>query len=97
MGQHYDYLKQWEKALGYIHDAIAHSPTVVELYMLKAKVLKHVGDIVGAAQWMNQARELDLQDRFVNSKSVKSYLRMDNVEEATKTIALFTKVNGFRD
>lgn len=41
---------------------------------------------------MNEARELDLQDRFINSKCAKYLLRADRVEEAEKTISLFTRV-----
>ena len=43
---------------------------------------------------MNEARELDLQDRFVNSKCVKYMLRNGKIEEAEKTAGLFTKADS---
>ena len=41
---------------------------------------------------MDEARELDLQDRFINSKCTKYMLRNDQPTEALKTIGLFTRV-----
>lgn len=40
---------------------------------------------------MNEARELDLQDRFINSKCAKYMLRAGQIEEAEKILALFTR------
>lgn len=42
---------------------------------------------------MNDARELDLQDRFINSKSAKYYIRDDKIAEAEKILGLFTRVS----
>ncbi|KAI9268981.1 NMDA receptor-regulated protein 1-domain-containing protein [Phascolomyces articulosus] len=91
IAQHYDFHTQYEKALDTINAAIDHSPTVVELYMTKARILKHQGELKQAVKIMNTARELDLQDRFVNSKCAKYMLRNNQVEEAEKTLALFTR------
>lgn len=41
---------------------------------------------------MNYARDLDLQDRYLNSKSAKYQLRADQIVESIKTVELFTKV-----
>lgn len=40
---------------------------------------------------MNEARELDLQDRFINSKCAKYLLRIGKIEEAEKILGLFTR------
>lgn len=45
-----------------------------------------------AARVMNEARELDLQDRFINSKSAKYYIRNDKIDEAENILGLFTRV-----
>lgn len=92
MAQHHDYLLQSELAIEYINKAIAHTPTLVELYMVKAKIYKHAGAIQKAAEIMNDARELDLQDRFVNSKCVKYMLRAGKIAKAEDTVSLFTRV-----
>ena len=40
LAQHYDYLGDTTKAFEYINQAICDTPTLVELYMFKAKILK---------------------------------------------------------
>lgn len=78
----------------YIDLAIDHSPTLVELYIIKARIEKHKGDFVKAADVMSEGCDLDLQDRFVNSKSTKYFLRANKVEIAIDTISKFTKVGS---
>ena len=41
---------------------------------------------------MENARSLDLQDRFVNSKCTKYMLLNNKIDKAEATIALFSKV-----
>ena len=101
LAQHYLQLNQLEKSLELISKAVEHTPTLVELYILKARVYKHFGDLQTAASVMNEGRLLDLQDRFINSKSVKYYLRADNIDKALEVVSLFTKnekgENGLKD
>ncbi len=40
LAQHYDYLGDINKAFEYIDQAICDTPTLVELYMFKAKIFK---------------------------------------------------------
>ncbi|KAG1141209.1 hypothetical protein G6F37_003358 [Rhizopus arrhizus] len=91
LAKHYDYHQQFEKALEVINKAIMHTPTVVELYMTKGRILKHSGKAEEAAVVMNEARELDLQDRFINSKCAKYMMRAGKIEEAEKILKLFTR------
>jgi peptide alpha-N-acetyltransferase len=93
LAQHYDRQMQTEKAVEAIEAALRHTPTLLELVMLKARIYKHGGSRAYAAFVMNDARELDLQDRFINSKSTKYHIRNDNVERAEKSIALFARVS----
>lgn len=100
--QHHLYFNQLEKALEYINAALEHSPTLVELYILKARILKHAGDPEEANNIMQKGRLLDLQDRFINSKATKYLFRANKVEEAIDCVSLFTKVeegavNGLKD
>lgn len=92
--QHYDMLRNQEKALELINQAIAHTPTILELYMVKAKIFKHAGDIQEAAHWLNFARELDTADRYINSKCVKYMLRADDLKKAEETVSPFTRESG---
>lgn len=88
------YKNEFVVSLKYIELAIDHSPTLVDLYLFKARVLKHLGDLSEAAEVMEQGRQLDLQDRFVNSKATKYYLRADNIDKAMDLISLFTKMDA---
>eukprot|EP00038_Savillea_parva_P024960 m.45623 g.45623 ORF g.45623 m.45623 type:complete len:863 (+) comp6675_c0_seq1:47-2635(+) len=89
--QHLDWLGDRVKALEVINEAIDHTPTLLELYMTKAKILKHGGDRKEAAHWLNYARELDTADRFINSKCVKYMLRAGDIDKAEETAGLFTR------
>lgn len=99
LAKHYDFHLQLEKALELINKAITHTPTVVELYMTKGRILKHSGNAQEASKVMNEAREMDLQDRFINSKSAKYMLRAGEIEEAERVLSLFTRkdVNAVQD
>jgi len=61
--------------------------------MAKAKVLKRAGDALGAAELMEEARSLDGQDRFLNGKAAKYWLRAGEVKKAEELVSLFTKVS----
>ncbi len=60
--------------------------------MAKAMVLKRAGDPSGAAHAMEEARLLDGQDRFLNGKAGKYWLRAGEVQRAEDILVLFTKV-----
>ncbi|KAJ1730128.1 hypothetical protein LPJ61_003185 [Coemansia biformis] len=89
--QHHDYYGDYERALSLVDETIRASADTVELYIIKAKILKHAGDIRGARDTMDFGRQKDLQDRYINTKTVKYMLRNDEVEEAEKTFVLFIR------
>ena len=60
-----DYLGNAEAALALLDAAQTHTPTMHDLYKLKARVYKHGGDVGTAALIMDQAREMDKQDRYI--------------------------------
>lgn len=90
LAQHLDRIGEYQAALDHVAQAVEHTPTVIELYTLRAKILKHAGDIQGAWAAYDKAREMDLADRYLNTKATLYALRADKVETAEKTIALFT-------
>ena len=94
LAQHYSYLSEYAHALELLEQAIEHTPTLPELYAFKARVLKRCGDPFGAAFSLDEARVLDLQDRFLNTKCAKYRLRAGLVDEANDILGLFTKVRS---
>ncbi|CAK9185644.1 unnamed protein product [Ilex paraguariensis] len=91
LAQHYDRRDQYDIALAKIDEAIEHTPTVIDLYLVKSRILKHAGDFAAAAALADEARCMDLADRYINSECVKRMLQADQVALAEKTAVLFTK------
>ena len=91
MAAYNDFHKQYQEALTLVGEAISITPTLVDLYVLKAKILKHSNDLQGSSDVWEYARLLDLADRYLNSKSVKALLRVGEIEKARETILLFAK------
>jgi hypothetical protein len=61
--------------------------------MARAMVLKRAGDSLGAAREMEFARALDGQDRYVNGKAGKYWMRAGQGDKAVEIMGLFTKVS----
>ncbi|XP_059540739.1 N-alpha-acetyltransferase 16, NatA auxiliary subunit isoform X9 [Myotis daubentonii] len=91
LAQHFDKLGQYSLALDYINAAIASTPTLIELFYMKAKIYKHIGNLKEAAKWMDEAQSLDTADRFINSKCVKYMLRANMIREAEEMCSKFTR------
>ncbi|CAI5490805.1 unnamed protein product [Closterium sp. Naga37s-1] len=91
MAQHLDRRGKVEEALAIVDEAIAHTPTLMDAYLVKARILDRAGDFTAAARLADEARSLDLADRYLNSEAVRHMLRADQVDLAEKTAALFTK------
>ncbi|PIA65249.1 hypothetical protein AQUCO_00100614v1 [Aquilegia coerulea] len=91
VAQHYDRRGHYNTALAKIDEAIEHTPTVIDLYLVKGRILKHAGDLAAAAALADEARSMDLADRYINSECVKRMLQADQVGLAEKTAVLFTK------
>ena len=89
--QHYDILGESEKALEYINKAIKSTPSVVEFFMVKAKILKHNLLFEEAAMAMGKAKDLDLSDRYLNAKHAKAVVRKGDVDESANIMMEFVK------
>ncbi|OMJ19894.1 N-alpha-acetyltransferase 16, NatA auxiliary subunit [Smittium culicis] len=89
--QHLDRLGNSETALSRLENLIQENPEIVELQTTKAKILKHLGNLPAAESAMDKARNLELSDRFLNSKTVKYMLRNDNIKEAEEKFLMFIR------
>ncbi|CAM9558060.1 unnamed protein product, partial [Phaeothamnion confervicola] len=83
-----------DDALVAVEACLEHTPTAVDLYHRKARLLKKSGALSRAASVMDAARRLDKSDRYVNNKATKYLLRAGAVARAEKTVALFTRHEG---
>lgn len=93
LAQHYNYhlSRDLNKAMEYIEKAIELEPKSVDFTMTKARIFKHKGELKKASETMEQARKMDLGDRYINTKSAKYMLRNDENEAALKTLGMFTR------
>lgn len=91
LAQHYNHLKQYDQAMELIDQAILHTPTLIELYMLKAKIYKSKGELDEAVECINEAQSLDTADRYLNAKCVKYMLRANKIKEAEEMSSRFTR------
>eukprot|EP00727_Mastigamoeba_balamuthi_P004655 m51a1_g14188 putative N-terminal acetyltransferase (880) ;mRNA; f:79108-82597 len=89
--QHLAHTGECARALEVIERAIAHTPTAVDLYATKGRILKRAGDLRGAADAVELARSLDQADRFLNTLSTRYHLRAGRAERGMYTISPFTK------
>jgi len=91
LAQHYDRRGMMKKAVDTIDTAIRHTPTIPDLYLCKARIMKNTGDGQASWQMADEARQMDLSDRYLNSECTLHMLDADMVTKAQETISLFTK------
>ena len=91
LAHHYSYTGRTSRALHYIDAIIEHTPSMPELHMTRARVLKRAGAYEAAADAMEDARLLDGQDRYLNTKAAKYLLRVNKIAQAAQKLKLFTR------
>lgn len=91
LAQHFMWHKKFESALQYVEKAIDHTPTLVDLYTLKAKIYKKSGDSAKAFEFMDYAQSLDTADRYLNCKCTKYMLEAGQIDAASKMCERFTR------
>ena len=91
LAQHFDFLRNTEKALSFINLALDHTVTLIELYLVKARIYKHAGEVDEAAKCLDEAQSLDTADRYINSKCAKYMLRANMIKDAEEMCSKFTR------
>jgi tetratricopeptide (TPR) repeat protein len=91
LAQHFMWHKKFESALQYVEKAIDHTPTLVDLYTLKAKIYKKSGDSAKASEFMDLSQSLDTADRYLNCKCTKYMLEAGQIDDASKMCERFTR------
>ncbi|KAK1831929.1 N-alpha-acetyltransferase 15, NatA auxiliary subunit [Podospora conica] len=93
LAQHHSYhmSRDLAKATEFVDRAIELDPKNVDFRMTKARIFKHKGELEKASLAMDEARSLDVKDRYINSKAAKYQLRNNENEKALATMGLFTR------
>jgi peptide alpha-N-acetyltransferase len=89
--QHRLVVGRLEDALAVIVEATHHTPTVLDSYVVKARILKRMGDFKGAEAAAEEARCMDLADRFINTFSTRYQIKNGHFAAAEATLMLFCK------
>ena len=82
---------EYTKGIAVADKCLEQTPTGVDLYELKGKLLKSAGDIHAAVECLDTGRELDKQDRYINNLTTKYLLQADKEDKALEKMALFTR------
>lgn len=85
---------EYNEGLALLDQCIEHTPTAVDVYELKARLLKGAGDIKEAVDCLDKGRDLDRQDRYINNQTTKYMLEAGMEKDALDRISLFTKHEG---
>jgi peptide alpha-N-acetyltransferase len=82
---------EYREAIHFIDKCLEQTPTGVDLYEVKGRLVRKAGDISAAAACLDKGRELDKQDRYINNLTTKYLLQADKEDEALEKMALFTR------
>jgi len=85
---------EYTNGITLVNKCIDHTPTGVDFYELKARLLEAGGDIQQAADVVDAGRDLDHQDRYINNQTTKTLLRAGREDDAKKRIAMFAIHEG---
>lgn len=91
IAQHFDALKEFSLALYFANLALIHTPTLIDIFVIKAKIFKHAGLLEKAVKCLDEAQSLDTSDRYLNSKCAKYLIRINKIKEAEDMCLKFTR------
>jgi peptide alpha-N-acetyltransferase len=82
------------RGLELLDRCLDHTPAACDVHELRARLLRSSGGAAQAAECLDQARELDKQDRYMNNLTTQYLLRAGMEDRAIRTISLFAKHEG---
>jgi hypothetical protein len=85
---------EYTEGIALLDKSLEHTPTAVDAYELKARLVKAAGDIKGAVEVIDHGRDLDRQDRYINNQTTKYMLEAGMEDKALDRISMFTKHEG---
>lgn len=85
---------EYTQGLELVEKCIEGDADAVDMYELKARLLKASGDMSSAVDCLDKGRELDKSDRYMNNQTAKYMLQDGQEGQAIKRISMFTKHEG---
>jgi tetratricopeptide (TPR) repeat protein len=85
---------EYSEGMTLVDKCLEHTPTAVDVYELKGRLLKSAGDIKAAVDCLDKGRDLDRQDRYINNQTTKYMLEAGMEKDALDRISMFTKHEG---
>mmetsp|Transcript_3682 Transcript_3682/g.10403 ORF Transcript_3682/g.10403 Transcript_3682/m.10403 type:complete len:895 (+) Transcript_3682:347-3031(+) len=85
---------EYTEGVALLDRCLEHTPTAVDAYELKARLLKAAGDVKAAVEVIDAGRDLDRQDRYINNLTTEYMLEAGMEKEALDRISMFTKHEG---
>jgi len=82
---------EYAPALAFASKCLEQTPTAVDVYELRARIIQKAGNNSAAADCLDEGRKLDKQDRFINNCTTEYLLRANREVEALDRISLFTR------
>lgn len=79
------------EALELINKCITHTSTLPELYITKANIYYKMHNMKEAVQAVNEARKMDLADRYMNNLTVKYMFFCGQIDLAEETMKIFMR------
>jgi peptide alpha-N-acetyltransferase len=95
IANHYLFARNVDEALKFVNKAIEHTPTLLDLYTLKGKIMQQAGNRTLAAKLHEDARVLDQADRALNAIAACFQVKAGQIERGVETIGIFFKDLGY--
>lgn len=95
IANHFLFKRDVDQALLYINKAIEHTPTLIDNYTMKGKIMQLAGNRSQAAHLFEEARVLDTADRALNAIAACYAVKAGNVQKGEDTIGIFFKDLGY--
>lgn len=82
---------EYSPALALASKCLEQTPTAVDIYELRGRLMQKAGDYNAAANSLDEGRKLDKQDRFINNRTTEYLLQANREVEALERISMFTR------
>ncbi|KAF0990845.1 hypothetical protein HZS_645 [Henneguya salminicola] len=98
LGQHFNHINNYERALEFSDTAVTHNPTFIDGYVIRGQIYKNMGNIKKLIETISIAHALDEADRNINSIFANVLIKYHELKQAEDLMSIYTtKPNSFWD